>query len=88
MQIRMDIWHFMRRMAGRCTSESHRLYRTFMSKLSSCIYEWDPTDAKLGELRKAGVLYPTYDAARNSTSLEELARHCRRSPSAGHTLHC
>ena len=55
-----------------------------MSKLSNCIFEWDTADydklhdAKLGELKKAGVSFPTLDAARDAITLEELARHCRR----------
>ena len=43
-QVRLDIWHFMRRLGRGCTSESHPLYGTFMSKLSSCIFEWDADD--------------------------------------------
>ena len=84
MHVRLDVWHFMRRIAGGCTSESHPLYGIFMSKLSSCIFEWDENDydllidAKLGELRKAGVSYPSFDAARNAITLRELTLHCRR----------
>lgn len=31
LQVRLDIWHWMRRMSGGCTTESHPLYGTFMS---------------------------------------------------------
>ena len=31
----LDVWHFMRRLAGGVTSESHPLYGTFMSWLSA-----------------------------------------------------
>ena len=43
-QVRLDIWHFMRRLARGCSSESHPLYGTLMAKLSSCIFEWDSQD--------------------------------------------
>ena len=39
LQVRLDVWHFMRRLAGGCTSEAHPLYGTFMAQLSNCIFE-------------------------------------------------
>ncbi|GFO46977.1 chemosensory receptor c [Plakobranchus ocellatus] len=39
--VRLDIWHFMRRLAAWVSSESHPLYATFMLKLSVCIFRWD-----------------------------------------------
>lgn len=44
MQIRLDTWHFLRRFAAGCSSESHALYSTFMSQLSACVFKWDPED--------------------------------------------
>lgn len=44
MQIRLDIWHFLRRFAAGCSSESHALYSTFMSQLSACVFKCDPED--------------------------------------------
>ena len=82
--VRLDIWHYMRRLAGGCTTESHPLYGTFMKQLSSCIFEWDMQDvellisAKRGELVSAGILSPSDAALRKAISKEELARHCRR----------
>ena len=35
--VRLDIWHFMRRFAICCTTESHQLYGEFMSRMSQCI---------------------------------------------------
>ncbi|XP_057294339.1 uncharacterized protein LOC130622895 [Hydractinia symbiolongicarpus] len=35
MEVRLDIWHFMRRLARGCTSESHPLYGPFMAGLFS-----------------------------------------------------
>ena len=47
MKIRLDIWHFMRRIILGCISESHPLCDTFMGRLSSCIFEWDAEGYKL-----------------------------------------
>ena len=83
-QVRLDIWHFMRRIARGCVSESHPLYGTFMGSLSSCIFEWDQADydkllsAKKGELVAAGVRDPSPRAIQKAIKREELARHCRR----------
>jgi len=49
--IRLDIWHFMRRLATGCTTDAHPLYPTFMGCLSACIFEWDAGDLSL--LRQA-----------------------------------
>ena len=82
--VRLDICHFMRRLAGGCTTKSHPLYGTFMSQLSSCIFEWDVRDvellmsAKKGEMVSAGIPDPSDAAVRKAVSKEELARHCRR----------
>eukprot|EP00794_Sanderia_malayensis_P021122 gene21122-23194_t len=63
-EIRLDIWHFMRRLASGCCTESHSLYSTFMSRISRCIFEWDSDDvdklkqAKRGELVAAGLAEP------------------------------
>ena len=84
LQIRLDIWHFMRRIAGGITSESHPLYGPFMSQLSGCIFEWDGDDfellmqAKKAEMVKAGIPNPSESAVRKAINKEELARHCRR----------
>ena len=70
LQVRIDSWHFMRRLAKMCTNESHPLYGTFMSKVSASIFEWDAGDvqrlmtAKKHELRDNGVENPSDDAAR------------------------
>ncbi|XP_076869509.1 uncharacterized protein LOC143519694 isoform X3 [Brachyhypopomus gauderio] len=32
--VRLDIWHFMRRLATGCTTDAHQLYPTFMSRLA------------------------------------------------------
>lgn len=66
-EVRLDIWHFMRRLARGCSSES---YGTFMAQLSTCIYEWDASDynlfmsVKKGELVQAGISRPSPSAIR------------------------
>lgn len=82
LKVRLDIWHYMRRFTQGCATESHPLYGTFMSRLSSCIFEWDPEDfgkliiAKRNELEAVGVLADE-NTIRRSISKEELSRHCR-----------
>lgn len=84
MMVRLDVWHFMRRMARCCTSESHPLYGTFMARLSDCIFEWDADDfnnllaAKQREMAKVGVPSASQRAVRKAIARDELARHCRR----------
>ncbi len=36
--VKLDIYHFMRRLASGCTKDAHPLYPIFMSRLSSCIF--------------------------------------------------
>ena len=52
--IRLDAWHFMRHFAVGCTTDSHLLYRTFVARLSQCIFEWSSKDLSL--LRKPRLL--------------------------------
>ncbi|XP_035858117.1 uncharacterized protein LOC116056487 [Sander lucioperca] len=63
--IRLDIWHFMRRLAGGVTTDAHQLYPIFMARLSACIFEWDAGDLTDAEVDKR-------------ISKAELALHCRR----------
>ncbi|XP_026110190.1 uncharacterized protein LOC113083135 [Carassius auratus] len=83
MTIRLDVWHFMRRFAVGCTTDSHQLYATFMSGLSHCIFMWDQVDltalktAKHAELEADGK--PSFEAdVLRCISRSELALHCRR----------
>ena len=84
LKVRLDIWHFMRRLARGCTSESHPLFGTFMTRLSNCIFEWDESDVKLlmsakrGELTKAGIRDPSSSTVRKALKPKELMQHCRR----------
>jgi len=70
MQVRLDVFNFMRRLAAGVTTESHPLYGTFMNCLSCTIFEWDKDDyerlcqAKKGQLSQAGVPNPTDSAVR------------------------
>ena len=82
--VRLDIWHFMRRLAVPCTTDAHQLYPLFMSRLSACIFEWDPVDlallrkAKKEVLKSQGVSPLTDAVVDRHLSREELALHCRR----------
>ena len=82
--MRIDSWHFMRRLSKACSNESHPLYGPFMQKVSSAIFEWDLGDvealrtAKEGELKNAGVSKPSTAAVNKAITKYELARHCIR----------
>ncbi|XP_052705256.1 uncharacterized protein LOC128181043 [Crassostrea angulata] len=84
LSIRLDIWHFMRRLSVGCTTDAHALYATFMSRLSQCIYMWDPEDvealvaAKKSELEAMHVENQTDDDVFRHIKTSELAMHCRR----------
>ncbi|XP_057199129.1 uncharacterized protein LOC130559857 [Triplophysa rosa] len=82
--IRLDIWHFMRRIALGCTTDAHQLYPIFMSRLSACIFEWDGADFSLLRKAKRELLmsqgWPalTDEDVDKHLKREELALHCRR----------
>ncbi|XP_035988143.1 uncharacterized protein LOC110367754 isoform X2 [Fundulus heteroclitus] len=79
--VRLDVWHFMQRLALGCTSDAHQLYPLYMSRMSACIFEWDAADLALLREAKAQQLVaqglPSTDVDRHLTR-EELALHCRR----------
>nr|KAG5691802.1 hypothetical protein BaRGS_003198 [Batillaria attramentaria] len=82
--IRLDVWHFMRRIARACTTESHLLYKSFMGRLSQCIFQWDRDDLELLKAAKRRQMEGRHipnpsdaDVLRNITK-DELALHCRR----------
>ncbi len=62
MVVRLDIWHYIQRLAVACCSESHALYGTFLLRLSGAIFEWDPDDierlynAKQAQLSARGLV--------------------------------
>jgi hypothetical protein len=41
LEVRLDSWHFMRRLSKTVVNESHPLYATFMCNVSKAIFEWD-----------------------------------------------
>ncbi|XP_015252759.1 PREDICTED: uncharacterized protein LOC107099223 [Cyprinodon variegatus] len=82
--VRLDIWHYMRCIAGGVTTESHELYPTFMRQLSLCIFEVDPEDArrlkeaKRSELGREHGMFDLSDAeVIQRISKEEWRLHCR-----------
>ncbi len=86
LEVRLDIWHFMRRFAAGVTTEAHPLYGNFMARLATCIFQWDPEDvaalrrAKEGELaaKKTGHISERAVSAR--ITRRELALHCGGGP--------
>ena len=82
--IRLDIWHFMRRLAGGCTTDAHYLYGTFMARMSSCIFEWESEDvtllqrAKRIQLERQGRVHLTTNDVMHHITKAEMALHCRR----------
>lgn len=78
--VRLDIWHFMRRLASACTTESHPLHATFMGRLSQCIFEWSTEDVDNLKTATAKELSVDKDHPLVSQSISKklLARHCRR----------
>lgn len=82
--VRLDAWHFMRRIANGCTTDSHPLYGTFMAKLSRCIFEWSQEDvnqlvtAKRAELSMEGLQNLSDEEVFKRINKKELALHCRR----------
>ncbi|KAL1264929.1 hypothetical protein QQF64_002956 [Cirrhinus molitorella] len=56
LEVRLDIWHFMRRFAAGVTTEAHPLYGIFMARLSACIFLWDPEDVAALRRAKEGEL--------------------------------
>ena len=63
---------------------SHPLYGTFMSRLSSVIFDWGREDfkhlmsAKKGEMVAVGILNPSPSAVQKAFTKDEMARHCKR----------
>lgn len=81
--IRLDIWHFMRRLASAVETESHQLYQPFMAGISQAIFVWDDADlqqlvaAKMGQMQQRGMAISDHQAKR-MLDRHELAQHCRR----------
>ncbi|XP_047187902.1 uncharacterized protein LOC118310714 isoform X2 [Scophthalmus maximus] len=83
MTIRLDIWHFMQRIAVGCTTDSHKLYANFMSRLSHCIFMWDEADLTVLKMAKRAELeaerkQPSEADVLRFITRSELALHCKR----------
>ena len=84
MAVRLDAWHFMRRLAAGVTTDAHALYGLLMSRLSAAIFEADPEDlqalvrAKRQELSATGHINLTDEAVHRTITKAEFQRHCRR----------
>ena len=74
LQVRLDIWHYMRRISGGITSESHPLYGMFMSRLSTAIFEWDMGDlTHLLEAKKSEMV-ATYGSILKIDSSKKICK--------------
>lgn len=84
LQVKLDNWHFIRRLAGGVLSEQHPLYPSFLKQLSACIFEWDKADleelinAKREEIQANGLPSPNRKTVLATLKKQELALHCRR----------
>ena len=77
----LDVWYFICRFSSAYTTDTHPLYSVFLSKLSTCIFEWDAGDpallreAKPVQLGGKGMAFA--DVSQHITR-KELEKHCRR----------
>ena len=82
--VRLDIWHWMRRFNSGLTTEHHPLYGTWCTRLSSCIFVWDPEDlalyrmAKESEYKNKHGYHPSENQVKATFTIQEMARHCKR----------
>ena len=59
--VRLDAFHFIKRLAAGLITDAHILHASFMGQLSECVFAWDLedinrlTDAKRAELRLKGL---------------------------------
>ena len=91
--VRLDAWHYMRRLARGVTSTAHPLYQEFMARLSACLFDWDTDDvarlqrAKRAELCAQGIEQPTDTAVLRTMTPKLLSRHCRRRTAGAQASH-
>ncbi len=84
LHIRLDVWSFILRLAAGCTSDAHPFYSAFLTRLSACIFQWDPLDIALlrqmkrEHLEHEGMPNVTNDLVDRQISARELALYCRR----------
>ena len=75
--------HFMQRFSSGMTTDNHPLYGIFLSRLSSCIFEWYSdyllklrlaTSAELSAAQRT----PTQAEVDKAITKKDMALHCRR----------
>ena len=82
--VRLDVWHIMRRLAVGVTTDTHRLYGTFMSQLSHAIFKWDKDDlallkaAKRSEMASNNITTASDKDVIDRLTRKEMSLHCRR----------
>ena len=47
LKVRLDSWHYLRRLASNYQTDSHQLYGPFMASLSAALFAWDADDLQL-----------------------------------------
>ena len=81
-QVRLDVWHYMRRITSSCKTESHSLYALFMRQFSGCIFQWSQKDIDILREAMASHDKPVGMTLKGRTvgwaTFKELALHCRR----------
>ena len=81
-QVRLDVWHYMRRISSCCTTKSHPLYAQFMRQFSGCIFQWSQEDIDILREATASQNRPVGMTVKGRTvewaTFKELALHCRR----------
>lgn len=84
MIVKLDIYHFMRRLTSGCTKDAHALYPVFTVPLKNAAWQSGHRDvallcqAKREQLKRQGVPGITEKLVDQQITKEELALHCRR----------
>ena len=79
MTVKLDPWHWMRRLARGMTTDAHPLFGPFMSCFSACIFVWDDADLEfLKKAKKKEMEKKKKRVLSDKDVVKEMAHHCRR----------
>jgi hypothetical protein len=70
LEVRMDIWHLLKRFEKACVSSKHLLYARFMPLLSEAFFQWDAEDYQR--------VLSTLPQGTTSVPRKLLLKHCKR----------